>query len=161
MKRINNLRYHVLSFLSLGAIKFAFLIIFISAAGMACSADMRFANKNDTQKRYQDKNDKFKEGQVLKGISSYYAKKFHGRKTANGEIFDMYALTAAHKTLPFNTVLLIINKSNDKQVRVRINDRGPFKKGRILDLSYAAAKKIDMIKTGTAEIEATIIKLGQ
>ena len=96
-------------------------------------------------------------GEYLKGISSYYGKKFHGRKTANGETFNMYDLTAAHKTLPFGTVLEVENLSNNKKVVVRINDRGPFIRNRILDLSYAAAEKIDMIKSGTAEIQAKII----
>lgn len=93
----------------------------------------------------------------ITGVSSYYGKKFHGRKTANGETFNMYELTAAHKTLPFGTLLEVENLDNNKKVIVRINDRGPFAKNRILDLSYAAAKKIDMIKSGTAKIRAKII----
>jgi rare lipoprotein A len=97
---------------------------------------------------------------VLKGECSYYADKFHGRKTANGEIFDMHKMTAAHKQLPFNTIIEVENLENNKKVTVRINDRGPFKPGRIIDLSYAAAKKIDLIKSGTAQIKAKIIKLG-
>jgi peptidoglycan lytic transglycosylase len=93
----------------------------------------------------------------ISGISSYYGKKFHGRKTANGEIFDMNGLTAAHKTLPFGTVLEVENLANNKKVRVRINDRGPFVRNRILDLSYEAAKRIGMLKTGTAKIIGKII----
>ncbi len=102
----------------------------------------------------------FKEGQVLSGYSSYYGPKFNGRKTANGEVFDMYQMTAAHRALPFNTILEVENLNNHKKVRVRINDRGPFKKGRILDLSYGAAKKIGLIATGVAKIKAKIIQLG-
>ncbi len=94
------------------------------------------------------------------GIASYYGAKFHGRKTANGETFDMYAFTAAHKTLPFGTILKVTNIKNGKQVTVRINDRGPFVRNRILDLSYAAAREIGMINSGTAEIEAIIIHQG-
>jgi len=96
-------------------------------------------------------------GEYISGVSSYYGKKFHGRKTANGETFNMYDLTAAHKTLPFGTILEVENLSNNKKVTVRINDRGPFIRNRILDLSYAAAEKIDMIKSGTAKISAKII----
>ena len=90
-------------------------------------------------------------------VASYYADKFHGRKTSNGEIFNMYALTAAHKTLPFNTKVKVTNLSNGKSVIVRINDRGPFVKGREIDLSKAAASKLDMIKSGTAKVKLTII----
>ena len=93
-------------------------------------------------------------------MCSYYGKKFHGRKTANGEIYDMYKMTAAHKKLPFGTILEIRNLDNQKTVKVKINDRGPFVKDRILDLSYGAAKSIGMIKSGTAKIEAKILKLG-
>jgi rare lipoprotein A len=75
------------------------------------------------------------------GICSYYGKKLHGRKTANGETFDMYAMTAAHKGFPFNTRIKVTNLKNNKSVIVRINDRGPYIGKQILDLSYGAAKK--------------------
>src|SRR5574344_392625 len=89
--------------------------------------------------------------------ASYYADKFHGRKTSNGEIFNMYSLTAAHKTLPFNTIVKVTNLRNGKTVNVRINDRGPFVPGREIDLSKAAAVKLDMIGTGTATVSLEII----
>ena len=89
--------------------------------------------------------------------ASYYADKFHGRKTSSGEIFDMNALTAAHKTLPFGTVVKVTNLENNKSVNVRINDRGPFVAGREIDISKAAATKLDMIKTGTARVSLTIV----
>lgn len=92
--------------------------------------------------------------------ASYYADKFHGRKTANGEVFNMYALTCAHKTLPFGTMLRVTNLANNKSVEVRVNDRGPFVKGREIDLSKAAAQKLDMIKTGTANVRIEIISSG-
>ncbi|WP_191015968.1 septal ring lytic transglycosylase RlpA family protein [Treponema zioleckii] len=98
-------------------------------------------------------NELFKSGVT----ASYYADKFHGRKTSNGEIFNMYQLTAAHKTLPFNTVLKVTNLANGKSVQVRINDRGPFVKGREIDLSKAAAVKLDMIKSGTAKVKLEIV----
>ena len=93
--------------------------------------------------------------------ASYYAEKYHGRKTANGETFNMYALTCAHKTLPFGTVLRVTNLSNGKNVDVRVNDRGPFVKGREIDVSKAAAQKLGMIKTGTANVRIEIVSGSQ
>ena len=149
--------------------KLFFLATFLllTLATNACSSDIRFARHNKTagndsvQKKEPSKDQNYKVNQILTGICSYYGKKFHGRKTASGEIYDMYAFTAAHKTLPFNTILLIENLANGKKVQVRVNDRGPYKKGRILDLSYSAAKKIGMISSGTARIRAKIVKLGR
>ena len=89
--------------------------------------------------------------------ASYYAEKYHGRKTANGEVFNMYAMTCAHKTLPFGTMLRVTNLSNGKSVDVRVNDRGPFVKGREIDLSKSAAQKLGMIKTGTARVRIEIL----
>ena len=94
-------------------------------------------------------------------VASYYADKFHGRKTSNGEIFNMYALTAAHKSLPFNTKIKVTNLSNGKSVIVRVNDRGPFVAGREIDLSKAAAVKLDMIKSGTAKVKLTVLTDGK
>jgi len=91
---------------------------------------------------------KVKIGSVFYGIASWYGPNFHAKKTSNGEYYNMYALTAAHKTLPMNTMVKVINLENKKSVIVRINDRGPFVKNRIIDLSKAAAQKIDMIKKG-------------
>jgi len=91
-------------------------------------------------------------GFVEEGIASWYGAKFHGRNTSNGEIYDMHKKTAAHKTLPFGTHLKVVNLSNGKEVVVRINDRGPFVEGRIIDLSYAAGKEIDLIGPGTAKV---------
>jgi len=93
-----------------------------------------------------------KEGYIEEGIASWYGGKFHGRNTANGELYDMYEKTAAHKTLPFGTHLKVVSLSNGKEVVVRINDRGPFVKGRIIDLSFAAAKDIGLIDPGTARV---------
>ncbi len=86
------------------------------------------------------------------GIASWYGGKFQGRRTANGEVYDKYKLTAAHKTLPFNSIVEVTNISNEKTVIVRINDRGPFVKGRIIDLSKKAANMIGMEDTGTAPV---------
>lgn len=90
--------------------------------------------------------------QDVVGEASYYAHKFHGRKTANGERFNMHAMTAAHRSLPFGTVLLVTNLSNDKSIVVRINDRGPFSKKRILDLSYGAAKELGFVHNGVTKV---------
>lgn len=93
-----------------------------------------------------------------KGVASWYGKKFHGRKTSNGETYNMYAMTAAHKTLPFGTWVRVHNLENNQKVTVRINDRGPFVRNRILDLSYTGAKKLGMVGPGTARVE--IVALG-
>lgn len=87
------------------------------------------------------------------GQASYYADKFNGRKTANGEIFRQRKLTAASKTIPFGTKVKVRNLANNKTVKVRINDRGPFVKGRIIDLSKKAARRIDMLRTGVQNVE--------
>lgn len=92
--------------------------------------------------------------------ASYYAEDFHGKKTSNGEHFDMNALTCAHKSLPFNTILRVTNLSNGKTVEVRVNDRGPFVATREIDLSKAAAVKLGMIGTGTAKVKLEIVKQG-
>lgn len=92
------------------------------------------------------------------GIASWYGPDFHGKLTANGEVYDMDGLTAAHRTLPFGTVLLVENLNNGLTVNVRINDRGPFAKNRIIDLSREAAKRVDMIGPGTAPVRLYLLK---
>lgn len=94
------------------------------------------------------------------GVASWYGPKFHGRQTANGERYDMNKLTAAHRTLPFNTYVRVLNRDNGREVTVRINDRGPFAKGRVIDLSRAAAKKIGMIGPGTARVSLVVLSRG-
>ena len=91
------------------------------------------------------------------GIASWYGNKFHGHLTSNGEIYDMYAMSAAHKNLPLPTYLKVTNTANNKSVIVRVNDRGPFHQSRIIDLSYSAAYKLDLLKTGTAEVKISAI----
>ena len=94
------------------------------------------------------------------GISSYYAEDFHGKLTANGEVYDMYGLTAAHKTLPLNTIVRVTNLDNEKSLILRINDRGPYVKGRILDCSYGAAKKLGFLSNGTTQVRIEVIEWG-
>ena len=96
----------------------------------------------------------------MNGVSSFYAEDFHGKLTANGEVYDMYGLTAAHKTLPLNTVCRITNLANNKSLILRINDRGPYVKGRILDSSYGAAKKLDIINQGTTNVKIVVMEWG-
>lgn len=94
---------------------------------------------------------------VQTGVASWYGPNFHGKITSNKEVYDMHDLTAAHKSLPFGTYVVVTNLNNGKSVTVRINDRGPFVKDRIIDLSYAAAKVVDMIGTGTAPVKLEIL----
>lgn len=97
------------------------------------------------------------EGYEETGIASWYGGKFHGRKTSNGETYDMHDVSAAHKTLPMNTMVLVENLDNGSEIALRINDRGPFVKGRIIDLSFNAAKQLRMIDTGTARVRVTAL----
>ena len=92
-----------------------------------------------------------------RGIASWYGTKFHGERTSSGEPYDMYAMTAAHKTLPLPSYVKVTNVANGKQIVVKVNDRGPFKAGRIIDLSYAAAVKLGFHQHGTAEVEVESI----
>lgn len=94
------------------------------------------------------------------GIASWYGNIFHGETTANGETFDMEELTAAHRTLPFNTIVRVENKQNGKSVIVRINDRGPYADERVIDLSRKAAVKIGIITTGLAEVDLFVLTEG-
>lgn len=96
-------------------------------------------------------------GDEFTGRASWYGPDFHGKSTSNGEGYDMYAMTAAHKTLPMNTVVRVTNLDNNMQSVVRINDRGPFVESRIIDLSYAAAKEINMIGKGSANVRLEIL----
>ncbi len=96
-------------------------------------------------------------GESADGIASWYGPGFHGKKTSNGETYDQNGLSAAHKTLPMNTILKVTNLNNNRQVTVRVNDRGPFVANRIIDLSKGAASKIDMLQTGTAPVRLEVI----
>jgi rare lipoprotein A len=97
---------------------------------------------------------------ALKGIASWYGGKFNGRHTASGERFDMYAMTACHPTLPFGSVVRVLNTENKRSVVVRITDRGALQEGRIIDLSLAAAQKLDITKVGLARVELEVLSLG-
>ena len=109
------------------------------------------------QKKVLNKTTTKTKGKVEKGEASYYADKFHGRPTASGEKYNKKAFTAAHKTLPFGTKVRVTNLKNNKSVDVIINDRGPFKAGRIIDLSRAAAEKIGLINDGVAKVTVEVL----
>lgn len=93
-----------------------------------------------------------------KGLASWYGGKFHGRRTASGARFNTHALTAAHRTLPFGTRVEVTNLSNKKQVEVVINDRGPFVRRRVIDVSHAAARQLDMIRSGVAPVRLDVVE---
>lgn len=101
------------------------------------------------------------EGYVERGIASWYGPKFHGRKTSSGEVYDMHAMTAAHKTLPLPTYVRVTNLENGRSVVVKVNDRGPFVRNRIIDLSYAAAKALDIVRKGTGLVEIRALSPGR
>ena len=111
-------------------------------------------SKSKGKSSYNPKKTKYR------GISSYYGPKFHGKLTANGEIFDMYGVSAAHKEFPFNTIVRVTNKNNGKSLMIRINDRGPYIDGRILDCSFGAAKKLGFVGDGTAPVKIEILEWG-
>lgn len=100
-------------------------------------------------------------GYKERGVASWYGKKFHGRLTSNREPYDMYGMTAAHKTLPLPTYVRVRNLSNNRSIIVRVNDRGPFVHNRIIDLSYSAALKLDMVKSGTGLVEVEAISFDE
>ena len=126
----------------------------------SCSNSPRY-NRNNQKPAILKSNSKINKSQkVFYGISSYYGQKFHGKLTANGEVFDMYGLTAAHKTLPLNTIIRVTNNANDNSLILRVNDRGPYVGNRILDCSYGAALKLDFLNQGTAEIKIEVIEWG-
>jgi rare lipoprotein A len=132
--------------------KAIFSIISIILLITSCSSVPRFT------KDVKGSSTRYSSSSIISGIASYYADEFHGRKTSNGETYDMYKLTAAHRDLPFNTKVKIINLKNNKSVIVRINDRMPNFKNRLIDLSYGAAKQIDMLADGITEVKLEILK---
>lgn len=134
------------------------------------SSDIKKANENPNGKnisektfnnidKFSEKQEKAEESTKFRGYASYYSDKFNGQKTSSGEIYDKNKLTAAHPDLPFGTIVEVRNLSNNKRIRVKINDRGPFISGRIIDLSRSAAEALGMIQAGIVEVEITIISI--
>ena len=142
--------------------------IIISSTFYNCSNAPRYYKSDNTNvnrpskkvSKYGKENKSKGHRKIIKGISSFYAEDFHGKLTANGEVYDMYGLTAAHKTMPLNTICRVTNLENNKSLILRINDRGPYIKGRILDCSYGAAKKLDFINQGTTKVKIEVIEWG-
>jgi len=140
-----------------------FLLDCSSAPRYTSGADKSSYNSSVNKENKAKKNKKLnykKSKKLYRGISSYYGPKFHGKLTANGEIFDMYGVTAAHKEFPFNTIVRVTNENNGKSHIIRINDRGPYIDGRILDCSYGAAKKLGFVTDGVAPVKIEIIEWG-
>tara|TARA_B100000945_G_C20422272_1_gene618648 strand:+ start:3557 stop:4048 length:492 start_codon:yes stop_codon:yes gene_type:complete len=146
-----------------------FILLIILGILFSCTPSPRYQanyNKSKTlkQKKIKKKSNKTstfnKNKMVYTGISSYYGHKFHGKLTANGEVFDMYGLTAAHKEMPFNTIVRVTNKNNGKSLIIRINDRGPYIDGRILDCSFGTAKKLGFVKEGITAVKIEVIEWG-
>lgn len=139
-------------------IKPSFILIFflIQFLFTNCSSIVRFNQSN--AKSYTTRQGSVPIGMTFRGFASYYSNDFHNRKTSSGEVYDKNKLTAAHRDLPFGTKLKVTNLKNKKSVIVIINDRGPFVEGRIIDLSYRAAKEIDMLSDGIAEVEIEVIE---
>lgn len=134
---------------------FSLSLLFVCSV-MLFSPDLSEA-QHPTQRPYVIKNKQYfpipdARGYREQGIASWYGSKFHGRRTSSGERYNMHSMTAAHKTLPMNTMVLVQNLENGKKTVVRINDRGPFVRGRIIDLSYRAASRIGMAKKGIAKV---------
>jgi len=138
------------------------LIFLLICFLFSCTAAPRYNSGNiKKNSNFKVKNSSYnKHKKVYKGVSSWYGPDFHGKLTANGEVYDQYGVTAAHKELPLNTVVRVTNLDNDKSIILRINDRGPYAKNRILDCSYGAAKKLDFLNQGTANVKIEIIEFG-
>ena len=135
--------------------------IFIFLIIISCHSSPRYGQRDRsdlTKKNISGR--EIKHRKTMTGVTSFYAEDFHGKVTANGETYDMYGLTAAHKTLPFNTLIRVTNMENKKSLVLRVNDRGPYAKGRILDCSYGAAVKLGFIGNGTAKVKIDVMEFG-
>ena len=115
-------------------------------------ADNGNKNRNNNYENQSEDGETVPEKFYQKGMASWYGREFHGKSTASGERFDMNDLTAAHKTLPFGTIVEVKNLENGKSVKLKINDRGPYRGNRIIDLSFGGAKEIGMVKTGEVNV---------
>lgn len=156
------------------------ILLFISTIiiGFGCAASPRFTSDDEEKtgrynneskekgtptavtKTINNEKDLGKPGTTT-GVASFYSEKFHGKKTANGETYDMHSLTAAHETYPFNTIVKVTNLKNKKSVTLRINDRKPDLNGRIIDVSYKAAQELDMVINGIAHVQVEVLEWGK
>jgi rare lipoprotein A len=145
---------------------FCICLLFLVMCCSSCASSPRFTKERFVEPNVKPNNSvpvKSTSGKpaVSEGIASYYAHDFHGKKTANGESYDMHDMTAAHRSYPFGTKVRVTNLGNNKSVIVRVNDRGPFKLERIMDLSLGAAEALDMTKTGTAKVKLEVVEWGK
>lgn len=141
--------------------RLSLLFIILCNTCIMCNSSARYTRpSSDTSTEVSETTSDGKDiySEKVKGKASYYGKKFHGNPTASGERFDMNKMTAAHRTLPFGTRVKVTNLRNKRSITLRINDRGPFKKDRILDMSKAAAKKLGILETGTATVTMEVVK---
>jgi len=129
-------------------------------AGHTSKARQKFTMRTYSVKGKHYRPYHVKLGETMTGISSWYGPNFHGRQTSSGEIYNMYARTAAHKTWPMDTMVRVTNLDNGRQTVVRINDRGPFVKGRVIDCSYAAGKDLGLDKCGIARVKLEVVGIG-
>ena len=137
------------------------LLLIFSALIIACGSSISYGDYVDTTGWSRKQIESIKNHPSTQiGIASYYGKKFHKKRTANGEIFNMYKVSAAHKSYPLGTKVRVTNLKNGKSIKLVINDRGPFVKGRIIDLSYKAARKLDFVNQGTVKVRIDVIRLG-
>ena len=137
------------------------LILIISFFIVSCGSSISYGDYVDTTGWSRKQIESIKNHPKTQiGIASYYGKKFHKKRTANGEIFNMYKVSAAHKSYPLGTKVRFTNLKNGKSIKLIINDRGPFVKGRIIDLSYKAARKLDFVNQGTTKVRIDVIRLG-
>ena len=145
-----------------------FIYVLIAVIFLECTPSPRYqsggksiaSSKKQFKKKGNKKSSFNKSKKIFRGISSYYGPKFHVKLTANGEIFDMYGGTAAHKEFPFNTIVRVTNENNGKSQIIRINDRGPYVGNRILDCSFGAAKKLGFVSEGTTTVKIEVIEWG-
>lgn len=135
-----------------------FIVLIITLIIAACSSSVRYTKRGEKIIEINRTNESVLE--VETGTASFYADEFNGKKTANGEIYDMNELTAAHPSYSFGTIVKVTNLKNGLSVEVRINDRMPSFKNRIIDLSLEAAKEIDMIRDGIQEVTIEVLKWG-
>jgi len=137
------------------------ILLIFSVFIIACGSSIAYGDYVDTTGWSRKQIESIKNHPKTQiGIASYYGKKFHKKRTANGEIFNMYKVSAAHKSYPLGTKVRVTNLENGKSIKLVINDRGPFVSGRIIDLSYKAARKLDFVNQGTVKVRIDVIRLG-
>ena len=145
--------------------KIKYFVVFIFVFGLfGCASTTRFSKDNGSTSTTNTANNRYDGTNILQTeytVASYYADKFNGRKTANGEIYNMYGISAAHISYPLGTIVKVTNLSNGKSVVLKINDRKPDTNGRDIDLSLGAAEKLDMVQSGIAKVRIDVLKWGK